>query len=1105
MKRVRLFILAIPLALVACSTVSRKDTITIATLRNQSVQIKEERIEGGLEKAMLSYERFLEETPDSELKPEALRRLADLKIEKEYGTLTEGVEPGAPAPSSPAPQRIELPEPMPLASKPSDQASAPTAAQGESEAQFEKRSTRSQLPDSTAHAASDLERAGALEAVVLYEKLLDEYPDYKRNDQVLYQMSRAYEELGEIEKAMAVMDRMVHEYPGSRNMDEVQFRRAEFFFAHKRYIDAEDAYESIVGRGEGSSFYELALYKLGWTFYKQELYGDALNRFIALMDHKVLKGYDFENTEDEQERKRTDDTFRVISLSFSNLGGADSAVQYFSSQGKRSYEDKIYSNLGEFYFDKRRYADAAASYNAFVDRNPRHKAAPNFQMRVIEIQAAGGFPSLVLDSKKKFARIYGLNAEYWNYFDPVDRPDVVALVKTNLTDLANHYHACYQDPNQAEDKPANFEEALLWYQEFLASFPADPESPVINFQLADLLLENRSLAGAAVQFEKTAYDYPTHGKSAQAGYAAVAVYRELLGAATPADEDEIRREVVRSSLRFADTFPRHEKAAIVLGAASDDLYGMKEYEKALDAASRLIEMFPDTEVDVVRQAWLVAAHSSYELSRYSEAESAYLNVLALLPEEDKTRHTLTDNLAASIYKQGEQAHGAQDHRAAADHFLRVGRAAPNSKIRPTAEYDAAAALIQLQDWEAAATVLQRFRGDFPDNTLQPEVTKKLAYVYRENNQFSLAGSEYERIERESGDDEIRRDALLMAAQLHEEAGSPARALEVYQRYVGYFPEPVELNLETRNKIAGILKARGERAAYLEELEIIVAIDAAAGSGQTPRTRYIAAQAALVLARNEFDRFVAVKLVEPLEDNLRLKRELMKTATGDFGDLVDFGIGDVTAAATFYLAEIYSHFSKALMASERPEGLSPLEMEQYDLALEEEAYPFEEKAIDVHESNLKLISLGVYNEWIEKSLQKLAESVPGRYDKPEEASGILSSLQTYVFAINRPAPADSEVSINAEPQSAEPVQAEEPGSVTETGTAETFQGEEPDPVTEPGTAGSVQPEEPEFVTEPETVQPPQGEASDPVVAPETDEPVQSGPVGSPAGTDQAVRR
>lgn len=1044
MNRMRLLIWAAALMLVACSSIRSKDTI--ATLRHTQIEIKEEKIEGGLEKAMLSYQRFLEDTPDSALTPEAIRRLADLKIEKEYGTLSPDVEPSERAPALPAPERATRAKDLSVAGTPSGQ----TLAHDESESDSEKRVTRGQPVEGTAAAADkpvegadDLEKAGPREAIELYEKLLDDYPRYEHNDGVLYQMSRAYEELGQTKEAMGVMDRVVRDFPRSQYIDEVQFRRAEYFFVHGRYLDAEDAYARIVGIGVGSSFYGLALYKLGWTFYKQELYDDALDRFIALMDHKVSVGYDFEQTADAQERKRTDDTFRVISLSLSNLGGAESVVEYFSRHGKRSYEDRVYGNLGEFYFDKRRYADAGATYSAFVNRNPFHRVAPNFQMRVIEIQAAGGFPSLVLDAKKQFATTYGLNAEYWKYFAPNDRPDVLGLLKTNLTDLANHYHASYQDPRQAEAKPANFEEALHWYRDFLTSFPMDVESPVINYQLASLLLENRSFGAAAAEFEKTAYGYPPHDKSSQAGYTAVSAYREQLGTAAPEDQEAVKREVVRSSLKFVDTFPEHEKAAIVIGAAADDLYGMKEYEQALAAANKLLDVFSGADVDVVREAWLVIGHASYELLRYSEAESAYLKVAALLHAEDKTRDALIDNLAASIYKQGEQANSGQDYRAAADHFLRVGRTAPTSKIRPTAEYDAAAALIQLKDWEMAASVLEGFRDNFPENPLQPEVTKKIAYIYRENNQLALAANEYERIERESQDDEIRRDALLVAAELHEKDGSSVRALQVYRRYVDYFPQPVELNLETRNKIAEILKAQHDGESYLRELEKIVAIDASAGSARTPRTRYLAGQAALVLAQRSFDAFVAVKLVNPFEVNLRKKRARMKTATATFSQLVDYEIGEITAAATFYLAEIHADFSKALTTSERPEGLSPMEREQYELGIEEQAYPFEEKAIQVHKSNLDLISRGVYNVWIEKSLQKLAESVPARYDKPEEASGIIASLETYMFELARPAPAETEVPGTEGSESGNAPPVEGPVSVTEPDLAE------PDPVERPG--------------------------------------------------------
>jgi tetratricopeptide (TPR) repeat protein len=1036
MNRNRLCALLLPLFLLGCQA-GIDDRGTIAQLRHMKIDIQEEQLVGGLEKAIESYQRFLAETPHSALTPEAIRRLADLKVEKEYGHFADGAPAVLTQAALPAPERV-APAETPLAviaATPALPDNNQIQGQAESDADFEKRTTDTMpaadvLADAQApEGADDLERAGTLEAIELYNQLLADYPLYERNDQVLYQMSRAYEELGRIEEAMAVMGRLVVDFPRSHYLDEVQFRRAEYFFTHRRYLDAEDAYTTIVKIGVSSSFYDLALYKLGWTFYKQDLYEEALHNFIALLDYKVSVGYEFAQTEDEQERKRMEDTFRVISLSFSNLGGADAVVEYFAAHGKRSYEDSVYSNLGEFYFDKRRYNDATATYSAFMSRNPFHVKSPHFHMRVIDIHAAGGFPSLVLEAKKEFATNYGLQAEYWQHFQPSACPEVLGYLKTNLADLANHYHALYQDQRHLEEKAANFGQALHWYREFLVSFPNAGESPTINYQLADLLLENQSFDQAAVEYEKTAYAYPAHEQSSTAGYAAVYAFRQHLAVVPPAGNDQVRREVVRSSLKFAETFPAHDKAAIVLGAAADDLFGMQEHEQAAAVAYRLIESFPGADTDVTRSAWLVVGHSSYELQRYAEAESAYVKVLDLLPAAATSRAALVDNLAAAIYKQGEQANALGDFRAAADHLLRVGRMAPTSKIRPTAEYDAAAALIQLKDWQTAASVLVGFRDTFPGHELQPEVTKKIAYVYREDGQLALAANEFERIERESRDQEVRREALMVAAELHEEAGNAAGALVVYRRYVDYFPQPLELNLETRNKIAGMLKAANQQGSYLDELRQIVAIDGAAGSSRTDRTRYLAAKAALVLAEPGYARFTAVSLEQPFEVNLRKKRDLMKTAMQEFSKLLEYQVGEVTAAATFYLAEINAHFSRALTESERPAGLSAVEREEYELAIEEQAYPFEEQAIAVHESNLKLIGLGIYNQWIDRSLQKLAEFVPARYARPEQASGIINSLESYTFAWERPVPPQ------AAPATPEPtVQADntEP-EVTEDGT------------------------------------------------------------------------
>jgi len=972
------------------------DGRTLSELREVKPDLAEVRVDDSLDQAMVAYQKFLEEAPESSLTPEAMRRLADLKLEKEYGILGGGAPVDLPAPESSASGSDD-----PSARESAVPARA--AGSGESEQDFERRATASpelaatsEFKETPLPEGEGVDGKGPLEAIALYDKILATYPHYEHNDQILYQKARAFDELGRSEEAIAVMEDLIARFPGSRFIDEVQFRRGEYFFVRRKYRDAEEAYAAVTRIGDVSDYYELAMYKLGWAFYKQYLHELALQQYVALLDYKVSTGYDFDQTDDEGDERRIADTFRVVSLSFSELGGPEEVTHYFATHGERSYEDRIYSHLGEFYLEKLRYQDAAAAYQAFVDLHPLHRSSPHFVMRVVEIYEKGDFPKLVLEAKKSFAESYGLEAEYWRHFGVEDAPEVVAYLKSDLEDLASHYHALYQADGPEDERPAHFQEAMRWYRERLASFPEDPGTPAIHYRLADLLLEGEDFGLAAREYEQIAYGYPPHEKSAAAGYAAIYAHRQNEKRAEDGERAAVREQAVTSTLRFVDTFPDHEQAAVVLGAAVDDLYEMGRYEMAIDTGKRLIAEYPEADTAVRRSAWAVVAHASLETSDYVQAEEAYGRVLEMTPEDDESRQDIVDNLAASIYKQGELAEAAGDHRAAADHFLRIARVAPTSEIRPAAEYDAGAALVRAEEWDDATAVFDAFRKAHPEHELNREATKQIALIYREQGDLSHAAEEYERVATEAEDPELRREALLVAGELYEDSELTERALAVYRSYVDHFPEPLELAVETRWKIAEIHERAGDTRAHRQELERIVAIDRSAGAERTPRVRYLAARSALVLTQGLFDRFALVRLVQPFEKHLKEKQRRMDAALQGFGRLVDYEVGEVTAAATYYMAEIYSDFSVALMESERPADLSPAQLQDYDLALEEEAYPFEERAIAVHQKNLELMDGGVFNRWIEKSLGKLAVLMPGRYAKFEASSGPLPSIDTYAY-------------------------------------------------------------------------------------------------------------
>lgn len=990
-------------AQVGCLT--GRDGATLASLHDREPDLQEAEIGDGLRQAMAGYRAFLEEAPQSALTPEAMRRLADLKLEKEYGP-ERGASAALPRPDAPA-RAVADPTPPPAA--PAFDADAV-----ESDRAFEARATAALSPagepplatsgiDLPGGAVSDT--AGPTEAIALYDRILATYPDYAHTDQVLYQKARAFDELGRTDEAIAVAGDLVARFPDSRHVDELQFRRGEYFFTRKRFLDAEDAYGAIAARGAGSDYYELALYKLGWTLYKQMMLEEALEQYVRLLDHKVDDGYDFDQTEDENDQQRIADTYRVISLCFSELGGAESITAFFAAHGPRVYEHRVYRQLGEFYLEKLRYADAATTYRRFVELHPFHAESPRFGMRVIEIYAAGQFPKLVLEAKKDYAASYGLAADYWSHFDVETRPEVVAFLKSNLEDLANHYHALYQNPDRPEDKPAHFRESASWYQAYLGDFPAEPETPAIHYRYADLQLENADFGPAAREYERIAYDYPPHDRAADAGYAAIFAHREHEQAVPDEARDDVRRDAVASTLRFVEAHPDHEHAAKVLGAAVDDLYALGEHARAIEQGHRLIDTHPDAAPEILRAAWLTVAHAGFDTAAYADAEAAYDRVLALTPAEDERRTAVVDNLAAAIYKQGEAARAAGDPRAAAEQFLRISTRAPESGIRPMAEYDAGAALVAAEAWREAGAVFAQFRERFPTHELAREATRQIAHVYRSDGLPGEAAEEYERVAEEAEEPALRRESLLEAARLYREAERAADAVLVLRTYLTGFPEPLESAVAARFELAELYAILGDGPARVAELERIIDLDRRAGPERTDVVRVLAARSALVLAETAFEAFATLRLTLPFEQSLDRKKRSMARLLDTLGRLVDYQVGEVTAAATFYMAEVYDDFSVSLLESERPDDLGEDELIEYELVLEEEAYPFEEKSIEVHEKNLELMASGVFNRWIEKSIGELAVVMPGRYAKFESSTGLLTSPRTYTY--RRPTPEPEE--------------------------------------------------------------------------------------------------
>ncbi|WP_236744235.1 hypothetical protein [Marinobacter similis] len=198
-------------------------------------------------------------------------------------------------------------------------------------------------------------------------------------------------------------------------------------------------------------------------------------------------------------------------------------------------------------------------------------------------------------------------------------------------------------------------------------------------------------------------------------------------------------------------------------------------------------------------------------------------------------------------------------------------------------------------------------------------------------------------------------------------------------------------MEAANRLAELYQAEGDitRRDFWLRQQMAVVDDNPESSDD--RMRWLAASASATLAREALERYDAISLTLPLNESMVAKTNALEEAVNAYQKTASYGLSSFSTEAGYQIAHIYGRLGADLMASERPPGLSELELAQYELLLEEQAYPFEDNAIDIHEQNIRRAREGIYDEWVQRSYDALKRLLPGRYNKQEITAGVVNEL------------------------------------------------------------------------------------------------------------------
>jgi tetratricopeptide (TPR) repeat protein len=229
---------------------------------------------------------------------------------------------------------------------------------------------------------------------------------------------------------------------------------------------------------------------------------------------------------------------------------------------------------------------------------------------------------------------------------------------------------------------------------------------------------------------------------------------------------------------------------------------------------------------------------------------------------------------------------------------------------------------------------------------------------------------------------------LQSAELYAQASNFPMASEMLEKFLRTNPALAAAQ-ELRERLAEYATRSGDRARRDYWYQEIIKADASAGANRTERSRYLAAKAQLSLADVARDAFRAVPLALPLKQSLQVKRHVLESAMSSYKLAASYKFADITTDATFDIGEMYHQLAKDVRVSERPRGLKSEDLEEYNSLLEEQTQPFEAEAIKAHEINAGRARDGIYDEWVKKSFEALAELEPRRYGKTEVTQTIVA--------------------------------------------------------------------------------------------------------------------
>ena len=170
-----------------------------------------------------------------------------------------------------------------------------------------------------------------------------------------------------------------------------------------------------------SSYYDKALYKLAWSYYRDNRFPEAIREFDNLVkyaDEKKAAGDKFGSD-------LRPEAIQYLGVSFSEpdwdgdtVPDAESGLQriedFYKGRENEPHVKEVYQRLGDIYFDQTKYTEAVAIYKALLEKWPYFADAPKIQDKIVRAYERDRNMVQAAKERELLGRNYSKGSDWYN-------------------------------------------------------------------------------------------------------------------------------------------------------------------------------------------------------------------------------------------------------------------------------------------------------------------------------------------------------------------------------------------------------------------------------------------------------------------------------------------------------------------------------------------------------------------------------------------------------------------------------------------------------------------------------------------------------------------